>query len=191
MDGLSLLREVRSRGGQSVFVVATAKRLAHIARDALNTGADYYLQKGADMADEVPRLIDFLRTRIPQKNAEVRAGQLGPVLQLVSLTTAPNSSAGSGRGGELTFVNEPFVHLFKKNRTASSSRRTFSLRAGLQEREEILGCLRALSPELAGLPAPAPYPCRRGAGSDPRMELPRVLLGREGETQEYQLGGRR
>ncbi|MGB8309037.1 MAG: response regulator, partial [Methanoregula sp.] len=70
MDGLSLLKEIRARGGQSIFIMATAKRLAHIARDALNTGADYYLQKGADMANEVARLIDFIRIRVPQKNAE-------------------------------------------------------------------------------------------------------------------------
>jgi CheY-like chemotaxis protein len=70
MDGLALFKEIRARGGQSIFIIATAKRLAHIARDALNTGVDYYLQKGADIKNEFPRLIDFIRTRVSQKNAE-------------------------------------------------------------------------------------------------------------------------
>ena len=36
MDGLALLREIRARGYKTVFVMMTAKRLAHIAIDSIN-----------------------------------------------------------------------------------------------------------------------------------------------------------
>lgn len=187
MDGLSLLREVRSRGGQSVFVVATAKRLAHIARDALNTGADYYLQKGADMADEVPRLIDFLRTRIPQKNAE---------FELVSWARFYNSVVDNSAelicrirpGGEITFVNEPFVHLFKKPYRQLVQENFFNY-VPAAEREEILGCLRALSPELPD--CLLLHHVLAGEGQVATLEWSyHAFFSAEGEPQEYQLGGR-
>ncbi|MFA7695046.1 MAG: response regulator, partial [Methanoregula sp.] len=145
MDGLSLLKEIRARGGQSIFVVATAKRLAHIAKDALNTGADYYLQKGADMANEVSRLIDFIRTRVPQKNAE---------FELVAWARFYNSIVDNGPelicrikpDGALTFVNEPCVHLFKKPYRQLVQENFFDYVPG-SERQEILSYIQALSPE--------------------------------------------
>ena len=187
MDGLSLLREVRSRGGQSVFVVATAKRLAHIARDALNTGADYYLQKGADMADEVPRLIAFLRTRIPQKNAE---------FELVSWARFYNSVVDNSAelicrirpGGELTFVNEPCVHLFRKPYRQLVQENFFNY-VPTAEREEILGCLRALSPEVPD--CLLLHHVLAGEGRAVTLEWSyHAFFSAEGEPQEYQLGGR-
>ena len=70
IDGIALLREARARGCQSLFVIVTGKRLAHIAMDALNSGADFYIQKGADTAKEFSRLIEFINTSVPKKNAE-------------------------------------------------------------------------------------------------------------------------
>jgi len=67
MDGLSMLQEIRARGCQSIFIVVTAKRLAHIAIDALNCGADYYFQKGTDSAQEITKLVDFIRKSVPER----------------------------------------------------------------------------------------------------------------------------
>jgi DNA-binding response OmpR family regulator len=69
IDGLTLLREARARGCQSLFVIVTGKRLAHIAMDALNDGADFYVQKGPDITKEFSRLIEFINTSVPKKNA--------------------------------------------------------------------------------------------------------------------------
>ena len=46
MDGINLLREVRGRGFSSLFIIITGKHRAQVAIDALNNGADYYVQKG-------------------------------------------------------------------------------------------------------------------------------------------------
>jgi len=113
MDGIALLKEIRARGGQSIFVMATAKRLAHIARDALNTGADYYLQKGADMAGEVDRLIDFIRVRVPQKNAEYEL-MAGARFYNSIVDSGPELISRVKPDGLFSYVNEPCVHLFKK-----------------------------------------------------------------------------
>jgi len=187
IDGLALLREIRARGGQSIFVVATAKRLAHIARDALNTGADYYLQKGADMADEVSRLIDFLRTRVPQKNAE---------FELVSWARFYNSIVDNSAelicrikpGGELTFVNESCVHLFKKSYRQLVQENFFDYVPDA-EQEEILGCLHALSPEVPD--CLLLHSVLAGDGKQATLEWSyHAFFTAQGEPQEYQLGGR-
>lgn len=143
MDGLALFKEIRARGGQSIFIIATAKRLAHIARDALNTGVDYYLQKGADIKNEFPRLIDFIRTRVSQKNAEH---------ELKTQTRFYNSIVHNGAeficrikpDGTFSFINEPCVNLYKKP-SQQLLRENFYSYVPDSERNEILACLQALS----------------------------------------------
>lgn len=187
MDGLSLLKEIRARGGQSIFVVATAKRLAHIAKDALNTGADYYLQKGADMANEVSRLIDFIRTRVPQKNAE---------FELVAWARFYNSIVDNGPelicrikpDGALTFVNEPCVHLFKKPYRQLVQENFFDYVPG-SERQEILSYIQALSPENPD--CLLLHTVLAGDGRRVLLEWGyRIFYSALGEVQEYQLTGR-
>jgi PAS domain S-box-containing protein len=187
MDGLALLKEIRARGGQSIFVVATAKRLAHIAKDALNTGADYYLQKGVDMASEVSRLIDFLRTRVPQKNAEN---------EMVEWARLYNSIVDNGSelicrinpDGALTFVNEPFVHLFKEPYRLLVQENFFTY-VPESEHLEILARIRALSPENPD--CLLMHSILPGDGRQIVLEWGyHVFYSPEGEVQEYQLMGR-
>jgi PAS domain S-box-containing protein len=114
MDGLSLLKEIRSRGGQSLFVVVTAKRLAHIAIDALNYGADYYLQKGTESAQEVTKLVEFIRQGVPKKNAVHELEEWEKFYQSV----IENQAEIIGRlnpYGTISFINEAGVRFFKKS----------------------------------------------------------------------------
>ena len=70
MDGLSLLKGIK-HGEASRSLLWPRQRGSRISHATpWIPGADYYLQKGADMANEVARLIDFIRIRVPQKNAE-------------------------------------------------------------------------------------------------------------------------
>ena len=187
MDGLALLKEIRARGGQSIFVMATAKRLAHIARDALNTGADYYLQKGADMGNEVARLIDFVRVRVPQKNAEY---------ELIAWARFYNSIVDSGAelicriksDGTFTFVNEPCVHLYKKP-YRQLVRENFFAFVPDSERSEIFTCIQALSPEKPD--CLLQHHIIAGDGRSVPLEWGyHGFFSQTGAIQEYQLAGR-
>jgi len=71
MDGLTLLREIRKRRYKTVFVMMTAKRLASIAIDSVNAGADYYFQKGVNPAEGFVKLVDFIRNTVPQRRGEI------------------------------------------------------------------------------------------------------------------------
>ncbi len=129
-------RKIGHGEADSIFIVATAKRLTHVAKDALNTGADYYLQKGADMANEVSRLIDFIRTGFAE---ECR-------VQLIAWARFYNSIVDSGAelicrikpDSALSFVNEPCVHLFKKSYRAGARQENFFTYVPDNERPEIL-----------------------------------------------------
>ena len=48
MDGISFLKEVRSLGLELPFILFTGKSREEVVIEALNSGADYYLQKGGD-----------------------------------------------------------------------------------------------------------------------------------------------
>ncbi|MDD1660975.1 MAG: PAS domain S-box protein [Methanomicrobiales archaeon] len=57
MDGLAFLKHLRSGGDPIPFIILTGKGREQVAIEALNTGADFYLQKGTD-----PRL-EFIELR--------------------------------------------------------------------------------------------------------------------------------
>ena len=61
MDGIEFLREIRSRGNNAFFVICTGRHLTRVAIDALNSGGNYYLQKGVTMMDEMPKVIEVIR----------------------------------------------------------------------------------------------------------------------------------
>ena len=187
MDGLTLLKEIRERGGQSIFVVATGKRLAHIAKDALNTGADYYLQKGTDIANEVSQLPDFVRTRVSQKNAEDELVAWGRFYNSI-VDNGPELICRIKPDGALSFVNEPCVHLLKKPYQQLVQENFFAYVPD-SERPEILTCLQALSPQKPD--------ClllhNVLAGDDRRVLLEwgyHGFFSAQGVVQEYQLTGR-
>ena len=48
MDGISLLKHIRAGGNRIPFIILTGKGREQIAIEALNNGADFYLQKGTD-----------------------------------------------------------------------------------------------------------------------------------------------
>ena len=47
-DGIQLLNELRCRGNMTPFILFTGKGREDVVIEALNAGADFYLQKGGD-----------------------------------------------------------------------------------------------------------------------------------------------
>jgi PAS domain S-box-containing protein len=113
MDGLTLLQEIRARGCQSLFVMVTAKRLAHIAIDALNTGADYYLQKGADAGPEIKQLVEFITKRVPDRRAMHELTEWGRFYQSV-VENQTDLICRINSQGTISYINDAGVHFFKK-----------------------------------------------------------------------------
>ena len=187
MDGLALLKEIRARGCQSIFIVATEKRRSHIPKDALNTGADYYLQKGADMAHDVSRMIDFIRIRVPQKNADYEQIAWTRFYKSV-VENGPVLICRIKPDGTFSFVNKPCVHFFKKTYRKLVQENFFTYIPD-NERPEILAHLDARSPENPD--CHLLHHVRAGNGRFVILELSyHVFFSTSGAIEEYQIVGR-
>lgn len=70
MNGIELLNIVRSRFGDLPFILFTGRGRESVAIDALNAGADFYLQKGGDPRSQYLELASNLRQAVRRKRAE-------------------------------------------------------------------------------------------------------------------------
>ncbi|MHA2271127.1 MAG: PAS domain S-box protein [Candidatus Hodarchaeales archaeon] len=70
MDGLELLKAIRTSGNEVSFIIFTGRGREEVAIQALNLGADYYLRKGDDPVIQYKELMHILRTIIDHKRTK-------------------------------------------------------------------------------------------------------------------------
>ncbi|MDO8842515.1 response regulator, partial [Methanocalculus sp.] len=70
MDGISLLKEIRGAGCRVPFIIFTGKGREDVVIEALNSGADFYLQKGGDPKSQYAELSKKLEHAIARRRAE-------------------------------------------------------------------------------------------------------------------------
>jgi len=70
MDGIAFLKNVRSTGNVVPFIIFTGKGREEIVIEALNSGADFYLQKGGDPKAQFVELAHKIRQAIQIKIAQ-------------------------------------------------------------------------------------------------------------------------
>ena len=61
MDGIEFLKEIRSRGNNAFFIICTGRHLTRVAIDTLNSGGNYYLQKGITLMDDMQKVIELIQ----------------------------------------------------------------------------------------------------------------------------------
>jgi PAS domain S-box-containing protein len=70
MDGITLLKSIRSGVGDLPFILFTGRGREEVVIEALNNGADFYLQKGGDPRAQFAELMHKVRQSVSKKNAE-------------------------------------------------------------------------------------------------------------------------
>ncbi|MFY9981145.1 MAG: PAS domain S-box protein [Methanoregula sp.] len=70
MDGIAFLKKVRSSGNTIPFILFTGRGREEIAIQALNQGADFYLQKGGEPVSQFTELEHQIRHAVQQRRAE-------------------------------------------------------------------------------------------------------------------------
>ncbi|MDD1699758.1 MAG: PAS domain S-box protein [Methanoregula sp.] len=70
MDGIVFLKTVRSKGNVIPFIIFTGKGREEVVIEALNSGADFYLQKGGDAKAQFVELAHKIRQAIQIKIAQ-------------------------------------------------------------------------------------------------------------------------
>ncbi len=70
MDGLEFLKQVRLHHGQIPFILFTGRGREEVVILALNSGADYYLQKGGNPQAQFAELSHKIRTAVERRSTE-------------------------------------------------------------------------------------------------------------------------
>jgi PAS domain S-box-containing protein len=70
MDGIEFLKRVRSTYGDTPFILFTGKGREEVVIEAINNGADFYLQKGGDPTAQFAELAYKIKIAIDKKQAE-------------------------------------------------------------------------------------------------------------------------
>ena len=70
MDGIELLKVVRERFGELPFILFTGRGREEVVMEAINNGADFYLQKGGDPRAQFAELAHKIRQAVRGRQAE-------------------------------------------------------------------------------------------------------------------------
>jgi PAS domain S-box-containing protein len=70
MDGIGFLKAVRERHGDIPFILFTGRGREEIVIQAINNGADFYLQKGGDVKAQFAELQHKIRQAVARRQAE-------------------------------------------------------------------------------------------------------------------------
>ena len=70
MDGIEFLKQIRRSGNTVPFIIFTGRSREEIVIQALNEGADFYLQKGGDPEPQFIELSHKIRHAVQQRQAE-------------------------------------------------------------------------------------------------------------------------
>ncbi|MFA6364164.1 PAS domain S-box protein [Methanoregula sp.] len=75
MDGISLLKTLRSRGDSTPFILFTGRGREEVVIEALNNGADFYIQKGGDPEAQFAELEHKIRLVVEQRRMKTELAQ--------------------------------------------------------------------------------------------------------------------
>jgi PAS domain S-box-containing protein len=70
MDGIAFLKVVRARGDKTPFIIFTGKGREEVVIEALNSGADFYLQKGGEPRSQFAELVHKIRHAVSHRQAD-------------------------------------------------------------------------------------------------------------------------
>ena len=105
MNGIEFLKRLRGSGNSVPFIIFTGKSREEIVIQALNEGADFYLQKGGDaksqfveLEHKVKQAVDRKRTEDALRESETRFRELARLLPQIVFECDENLN--------LTFINE-------------------------------------------------------------------------------------
>ena len=74
IDGITFLKDLKASGNTTPFIIFTGRGREEVVIDALNNGADFYIQKGGDPESQFVELSNKIRYAVSRKQYEVALG---------------------------------------------------------------------------------------------------------------------
>jgi PAS domain S-box-containing protein len=108
MDGIAFLKEVRSRSGEIPFILFTGRGREEIVIEAIDNGADFYLQKGGDPTAQFAELAHKIRKAVERRKAiqELRDNESQLRLLKASVDWASDQVFWLDFEGKILYVND-------------------------------------------------------------------------------------
>ena len=73
MDGITFLKQLKASGNQTPFIIFTGRGREEVVIEALNSGADFYLQKGGEPKSQFAELSHKIQMAVTRNRTEKRA----------------------------------------------------------------------------------------------------------------------
>ncbi|MDD1663561.1 MAG: PAS domain S-box protein [Methanomicrobiales archaeon] len=145
MDGIEFLKELRASGCTIPFIIFTGKGREAVAIEALNSGADFYLQKGGDPKSQFAELGNMIRQAARKRRAEEALRENEQRYRNV-VEDQTELICRFLPGGTHIFVNDAYCRYFQHGRDEIIGRR-FTPRLPPEDRERMRSHLASLTPD--------------------------------------------
>ncbi|MGB7531703.1 MAG: PAS domain S-box protein [Halobacteriota archaeon] len=114
MDGLEFLQNLRRGGNNIPFIVFTGKGREEVAMEALNKGANHYLQKGGDVKSLFGTLAHVIKEEVEKKRAEDKLAEVEKERQII-LDSVPAMIFFKDRDSKFIYVNKLLAEVYGRN----------------------------------------------------------------------------
>lgn len=75
MDGITFLKQLRASGNYTPFIIFTGRGREDVVIEALNNGADFYIQKGGEPKSQFAELSNKIRYAVSRKKSNEALGE--------------------------------------------------------------------------------------------------------------------
>ncbi len=110
-DGIALLKTLRSWNDTTPFILFTGKGREEVVIEALNAGADFYIQKGGDPTAQFAELANMIRYAISRREAEEGLRERARLYQVLA-ESSPDMIYLVDRDGVILYVNQKAAQAF-------------------------------------------------------------------------------
>ena len=86
MDGIAFLKVLRASRPDLPFIIFTGRGREEVVIEALNSGADHYIQKGGDVKSQFAELVHTIRSAVERKRAQDSVIHLSRLYSVISRT---------------------------------------------------------------------------------------------------------
>ena len=179
MNGIELLKELKSAGDTTPYILFTGRGREDVAIDALNNGASFYLQKGGDLKSQFAELVNMIETSARQARAEKTLLQEKDRAQQY-INLAGVMLLALDKHGKVTLVNKKGCEILGYEEDQILGKSWFENFLPENRRDEVKVIFNGLMRgELGPLEHQPPAPVLCGGGVERRIAFTNALLKNE------------
>jgi PAS domain S-box-containing protein len=187
MDGLEFLKTIRNKGDRTPFIIYSMKGREHVILEALNSGADFFIQKGGDAGAQFAEMKHKILSAVRERRTEAALRESEARYRGV-VEDQTEFICRFRPDGTITFANTAYCRYFGRSCSEVIGTR-FSPRIPDEERILVQNHFRSLTAE---------HPCAMlehraiTASGEVRWQQwnDRAIIDDEGRVIEYQSVGR-